>query len=176
MAGGRCNISNRKRTLFGGAGLIILTVFASLLALRIWGFYTNYPQETLACSENGLNSSSCLCFGESCYALQIADTPELRSKGLMFRDALGEKEGMLFIFEREEKWSFWMKNTLIPLDIIWLDSNLSVVEVITALPCREEFCPSYAPKRAARYVLELNAGTTAQEGISEGRAARLFLP
>ena len=77
----------------------------------------------------------------------------------MFVSEMPEDEGMLFIFEESGVYSFWMKNTLIPLDIIWLDEDKNIVFVKhNALPCKTEVCPSINPNASARYVLEINAG------------------
>jgi uncharacterized membrane protein (UPF0127 family) len=75
----------------------------------------------------------------------------------MNRTSLSSQSGMLFIFDHEAIYPFWMKNTLIPLDMIWLDKNKNVVDVITAQPCSEDPCQIYTPKKESLYVLELNA-------------------
>jgi uncharacterized membrane protein (UPF0127 family) len=74
----------------------------------------------------------------------------------MFRETLPENAGMLFIFETEQTHSFRMKNTLIPLDMLRLDTNLQIVDIQTAAPCKTDSCPSYIPAASAKYVLELN--------------------
>ena len=77
----------------------------------------------------------------------------------MFVKEMPENEGMLFIFEKSGIYPFWMKNTLIPLDIIWLDENQNIVFIKkNALPCKEDPCPSINPNKTARYVLEINSG------------------
>ena len=99
------------------------------------------------------------CFGEKCFKIQIADSQEEREKGLMFVSNMPEEEGMLFIFENEGVYPFWMKNTLIPLDIIWLGENQSIVFIKkNALPCKEEPCEIINPGKSAKYVLEINSG------------------
>lgn len=100
---------------------------------------------------------------------ELAVSDKERQRGLMFREFLGEDQGMLFVFEEEAFYSFWMKNTRIPLDIIWLDKSKRIVHMETDVPpCRKEPCPSYGPRLPALYVLELKAGSV------EARGLRLF--
>ena len=90
---------------------------------------------------------------------ELALTPEARSRGLMFLEKLLPGQGMLFVFEKEGLYSFWMKNTLLPLDVLWLDGGRRVVHIESnAPPCPADPCPSYSPSRPALYVLELAAG------------------
>lgn len=111
-----------------------------------------------------------ICFQQHCFSVEIADTPEAMARGLMFRDHLPDDHGMLFVFKEDGVYPFWMKNTLIPLDMIWLDSGLTVVHIEThVLPCENDPCPSYGPALVqARYVLELNAGTAEKIELSVG--------
>jgi len=102
-------------------------------------------------------------------AAEKADTLEERALGLMFRKELGDNEGMLFIFEEEGFHSFWMKNMVISLDIIWLNKEKKVVYYIEDVPpCKEEKCPSYVPFRKAKYVIEVKAGFIKKEKIKIG--------
>jgi hypothetical protein len=97
---------------------------------------------------------------------ELAVTAEEREKGLMFRENLAPDQGMLFIFEEEDFYSFWMKNTLIPLDIIWLNSHRQVVHIERNVPpCAGEPCPSYVSRYTAKYVLELKAGQAEENGL-----------
>lgn len=75
----------------------------------------------------------------------------------MFRESLPKNQGMLFVFEKSDFWSFWMKNTLIPLDIIWLDEEDTVVDITSLPPCKTSPCPSYTPKAKATHAIELNS-------------------
>ncbi|MGB8952426.1 MAG: DUF192 domain-containing protein [Candidatus Aminicenantales bacterium] len=90
---------------------------------------------------------------------ELAVTEEERQRGLMFREKIFSDQGMLFVFKEEGFYSFWMKNTWIPLDILWLDKERRIVHIEREVPpCREDPCPSYSSPRAALYVLELESG------------------
>lgn len=86
---------------------------------------------------------------------EVAETKEELKTGLMFREKLPKNTGMFFIFGMEFKYTFWMKNTLIPLDIIWINGRMEVVDVLTNVPpCVTEECPTYSPEYPAKYVIE----------------------
>ena len=93
--------------------------------------------------------------GEKVYEVEIADDHKERRQGLMFRESLADDAGMLFVFDETKIYPFWMKNTLIPLHIIWISEDLQVVDVQYAVPCKQEDCPQYVPKEMAKYVLEI---------------------
>jgi uncharacterized membrane protein (UPF0127 family) len=109
------------------------------------------------------------------YAVEVAETDEARARGLMFRDSLAEGHGMLFIHEREERQAYWMKNTRIPLDILYFDSQLRLVsQQRNVPPCSAgDRCPPYPSSGPARYVLELNAGEARRLGLEDGAALSL---
>ena len=110
-----------------------------------------------------------VCFEENCFQVEIADTDEKRERGLMFREELCSDCGMLFVYDEEIKSKFWMKNTLIPLDIIWLDSDLKVIHVANAVPCVTEECELYGPSsEKSQYVLEVNLGVSERIGLGDG--------
>ena len=88
--------------------------------------------------------------------IEIADSSKERYSGLMFRESLCLDCGMLFVFEEENFHNFWMKNTLIPLDIIFINSDLKIVDILSAMPCIEDPCEYYTSKEKAVYVLEVN--------------------
>lgn len=106
--------------------------------------------------------------------LELASTPEEHARGLMYRDALPVDSGMLFVFGQDGRLSFWMKDTFIPLDMIWLTAAGVVVDVRTVQPCRIDPCPTYAALEAARAVLELNAGVAAAHGIKPGTTLKFL--
>ncbi len=117
----------------------------------------------------GNENYSQVCFGENCFKIEIAETQQEREKGLMFREKLEQDRGMLFIFENSDVHPFWMKNTLFPLDIIWLDENNLVVFIEkNCQPCLTEECQNFAPFVSSRYVLEINAGLTDKINLSLG--------
>ena len=98
--------------------------------------------------------------GSQQFDVEVVDTPAERQRGLMWRESLPPEQGMLFVFEREGFYPFWMKNTLIPLDVIWIAESGEIIDIHTLFPCPPETlsCPSTAPAGMARYVLEVNAG------------------
>jgi uncharacterized membrane protein (UPF0127 family) len=108
---------------------------------------------------------------------ELAVSDEERARGLMFREKILPDQGMLFVFESEDRHSFWMKNTLVALDMLWLDSEKRVIHIAADVPpCTEDPCPSYGPDRPARYVLELKNGRAAAEGIKVGDRLQFVLP
>ncbi|MGQ4661177.1 DUF192 domain-containing protein [Lysobacter sp. F6437] len=104
------------------------------------------------------------------YAVEIADDNAERARGLMFRDELAPGHGMLFIHDREEPQAYWMKNTRIPLDILYFDdARMLVSQQRDVPPCSAgNACPSYPSDEPARYVLELNAGEAEKLGLQDG--------
>ena len=89
--------------------------------------------------------------------------------GLMFRESLPERTGMIFLFGDGGVHQFWMKNTMIPLDMIWLDSEGKVLFVSASTPpCKADPCPSYGPTTPAANVLELAGGMAKKEGVLVG--------
>lgn len=105
------------------------------------------------------------------YSVEIADDSDERARGLMFRDELGAEDGMLFLFPREAPRAFWMLNTRIPLDIIYIDADRRIVAwSLDTPPCRTRTCPNYPSGAAAKYVLEVNAGEMERLGAAIGDA------
>jgi len=99
---------------------------------------------------------------------EIADTPLKQMKGLMFRKSLPENEGMLFIFDEEDYYGFWMMNTSIPLDIIWINKDMEIVHIEKNVQPCGILCPIYKSKEKAIYILEVNAGFVKKHGIEVG--------
>ena len=109
-------------------------------------------------------------WGEAQFTIEIADDPAERSQGLMFRESMAMSAGMLFVYERPQRVSFWMKNTLIPLDMIFVDAEGVVQRVahdaipgdLTAIPGGDDIL----------VVLEINGGLARSMGIGPGSVMR----
>lgn len=109
------------------------------------------------------------------YRLEVALTPDAQAHGLMFRESLREKSGMIFLFSDGQPHRFWMKNTMIPLDIIWMDAAGQVVFVSADTPpCTVDPCPSYGPNHPIASVLEIGGGMAKKEGVTVGSHIRLL--
>lgn len=103
------------------------------------------------------------------FSTEFAITDAERARGLMMRTALAADHSMLFVFPDIDQRYFWMKNTLIPLDILYFDANRKLVSMqLDVPPCKADPCPSYPSDAPARYVLELPAGTSRRIGASIG--------
>lgn len=104
------------------------------------------------------------------YQVEIADNDAERARGLMFREAMDENRGMLFIHDNQQPLAYWMKNTNIPLDILYFDSTKHLVSQQRDVPpCSlGNGCPPYPSGAPALFVLELNAGQAAKLGLKDG--------
>jgi len=113
--------------------------------------------------------------------VEVAKTETQRAKGLMFRKHLDSDKGMLFVFPKEARHAFWMVNTKIPLDIIWLDSSKKIIYLSKNTPsCTQtgrlqSLCKIYRPDSKAKYVLEVNAGFADNYNIAVGDHAEFNL-
>jgi uncharacterized membrane protein (UPF0127 family) len=145
------------------AGVIILVAFAvAAISFR-------HPAMIKAA---GSRPVSQVCFAKNCFSVELAITPMQQETGLMYRTSMDQNKGMLFVFPSQDMYSFWMKNTLIPLDMVWLDQNKNVVYIAAnAPPCKTNICAVYTPTAKASYVIEINAGAAAKEGITVGSQA-----
>ncbi len=101
--------------------------------------------------------------------VEIANDSDEQSRGLMFRKSMEWNNGMFFVFDEDRKLSFWMKNTFIPLDMIFINNEFRIVDIKeNAKPCLETPCPNYPSKEPAKYVLEVNAGFVQKNNIQIG--------
>lgn len=168
-----------KKNIWMQAGVII--VIAAFLVYFIFANFiktTEAPENTVL--DKTLNSNTAYSFnkqGELSFTdslnqfkskidIEIADDDDKRMTGLMFRDKLAENQGMLFIFPEEDPQSFWMKNTVLPLDIIFVNAKQEIVKIHkNTTPYSEQ---SYASGKPAQYVVEVNAGYCEKNNIKEG--------
>lgn len=154
----------KNNNLFVISSAIVISIvsfFIFLIALA-WG------QVFITDSEDITNQNETIAIvNNQTFFLEVADSEEERRRGLMFRTDLGENEGMLFIFDNEEPRTFWMKDTPLSLDIIYLNSNKEVVSLHErALPNQTETV--YPSEFPAEYVVELRGGTVQKYGIEVG--------
>ncbi|MDD5668626.1 MAG: DUF192 domain-containing protein [Candidatus Omnitrophica bacterium] len=104
-------------------------------------------------------SAKKVCIGNVCVNAVIASSEQERAEGLMFKESLSENEGMFFVFERADVYSFWMKNMKFPLDLIWINTDKKIVDITrNAPPCENDPCPVFSPDQKIKYVLEVQAG------------------
>lgn len=107
--------------------------------------------------------------GEKSFSIEVADDASERSTGLMFRETMADDHGMLFVFEQTQPVGFWMKNTPMPLDLVFVGEDGIVRAIRQGEPFSEALI---TPGKPARFVLELKAGTAAKAGIVEGTDLR----
>ena len=116
-----------------------------------------------------VNPPAQVCFHDRCFTVEVMDTQEARSRGLQDRTSLPSDQGMLFVFPTEDIFNFWMKDTSIVLDMIWISEGHAIVDIKTDVqPCTQEPCPIYVPSGKARYVLEVNANFAQTHGLKVG--------
>ena len=103
------------------------------------------------------------------FILEIAQTPQEKQQGLMYRSSLPKNQGMIFVYDIESPRTFWMKNTLIPLDLIFLDSDNIIIDIKHNFqPCISDPCESYTSKQPAKDIIEINAGLAEELGLEVG--------
>ena len=108
------------------------------------------------------------------FSVEIATTDAAREHGLMKHTHMAAGHGMLFVYPDAQPRYFWMKDTLIPLDILFFDAQRHLINVSADTPpCKADPCPTYASAAPAQYVLELNAGIVKRLGIKTGERFKL---
>jgi uncharacterized protein len=107
-------------------------------------------------------------------AVRIARTPDQRRHGLMYVPDLPDGAGMWFVFDADRTGAFWMKNTLVALDIAYVDADGQVVSIADAVPCESDPCPTYPPDGPYRTVLEVPAGWFDRIGAGTGSQVHLL--
>lgn len=132
----------------------------------------------LLCACNGYQTVTVTLPDGFAVRARVADTPEKQEKGLMFVKQLPENEGMLFVFQQDEDQAFWMKNTLIDLDMVFIGSDKRVTSVAEQVPHSYTYTPDDEVAYAlgyGQYVLELAAKTAAKHGVTEGAEIKFEL-
>jgi len=110
------------------------------------------------------------CFDDNCIDVEVRDTPETRETGLMYREQLDKSEGMLFIHETPDMYTYWMKNMRIPIDIIFLDEDQKIVTAYVGVkPCVADPCAIYPTQKPAKYVVETVSGFTLDNNLYVGQ-------
>jgi uncharacterized membrane protein (UPF0127 family) len=99
---------------------------------------------------------------------ELAQTSQDQERGLMYRTTLGEQQGMLFLFKNISYQAFWMKNTLIPLDMLFIDETKKIVTIKEAEPCKADPCDVYDSDKPVKYVLEVQQGFSRKHNIQIG--------
>lgn len=160
----------RKKNVFPGAGMtgrfLFQTVMIPFLLLLIMLSSFLHAKVTMIP----------LYIGEEKFKVEIADTDEKQIRGLMFRKSIPDDFGMLFVYNNEDIRGFWMKNTLIHLDLIYLNRDKQVVDMfINIPPCESEPCETYVSKNRAQYVLELRGNRAKELNIKKGDAIFFLL-
>jgi len=151
-----------SRTIYGYGGLGLVVIVAVFVLL--------YRTPTAP-----INVPSIVEFGGVSLRIEYATTIEARERGLSWRESIAPDQAMLFVFPSDDYYGFWMKDTLVPLDIFWLDSQGQVVSI------QEEVQPSsypdvFYPTTPARYVLETAAGFAREHAIATGTPLLLKSP
>src|SRR6266576_5727367 len=142
---------------------IVLQSVIAAVAIVFFSFYTLTGCFSRAPS-NGLPTTK-MQIGDKQFTLEIADTPAKRNTGLMRRDSMPEEHGMIFVFPEEDTYSFWMKNTRIPLDIVFIDAGGTIRSIQQMKPYELK---SVSPPVAVKYAIELNEGAAAKAGAKVG--------
>jgi hypothetical protein len=135
-------------------GKIFILLFIAFLLLLAFFYFKEKPK---------------VCFLDNCFFVKIVDNAAERERGLMGVKKLEKNRGMFFIFDEQGIYPFWMKNTLIPLDIIWIDKDNKIVFIKEdAQPCEDNNCPFINTEIEAKYVLEINAGISKEIDLKVG--------
>jgi len=160
--------------------LVLIFLFLAFSAYSLFYFFSSSASSS---NMPNLNKSSELSsrewnsthikIGNATILAWIADNDEKRELGLMYVKKLEENEGMIFIFEDEGIYAFWMKNTYLPLDIIFVDKNMKVVDMQSMEPCNGSECILYYPSEKIKYAIEVNSGFCSKNHINIGDQVKI---
>ena len=128
---------------------------------------------TFSCSKSDVLQTKVIRINQWEVTVEIADTREAQEKGLMGRDSMEEDHGMLFVYDRDSRKSFWMKNTTIPLSLAYIATDGTIREIYDMEPLSTRIVDS---KYSVRYVLEVNQGAFERHGIKPGDKVEFIGP
>lgn len=148
-----------------GLTIVVVAVLAVLFTFVRTIEDSEISQESLGALPGG--DQVRIVFGNTTLSAEIADESAERILGLSGREALGDREGLLFVFDAPGRHGIWMKDMLFPIDIIWLDANFQIVGLETNVS-PDTFPTSFNPEGDAKYVLEVNAGLSESSGVVLG--------
>jgi uncharacterized membrane protein (UPF0127 family) len=147
--------------------------FVLMLALACTQRSAAPAPETTATSTADAAAPRIILPDRSAVIVEVASDDATREQGLMYRDHMADDRGMIFLFTQAGEYPFWMKNTLIPLDMIWIDADHRIVHIAHDVPpCKADPCPNYPPNAKASSVLELAAGVAAKHQLKGGDVLR----
>ena len=157
---------NAKSASIVQRAIVWLIVLGVLVAVGcgVFSIITNMNQQRVS-----------IAIGKANLRAEVADTDELRTKGLSGQQELEENQAMLFVFDNNAQHSIWMKDMRIPIDVIWLDEKKKVVHVEHDVWPDSEPHETYVPPKPARYIIEVTAGEAKKAGIKVGALAQFEL-
>jgi hypothetical protein len=150
-----------KKILLAYGALIIVVILLAYFKFN-GNFFPNLSTPKITIAKQTFN-------------LTLAKTAQEKMKGLSNRKSLDKNGGMLFIFEKKGKYSFWMKDTFIPLDIIYIDNNkiVDILKNLSPQAGKTGLLPIYTPKTDSNYVLEINGGLSEKNKFKVGDTIKL---
>lgn len=153
----------------------LLAIVAIVVIVGALGFYLGMPQsaadQSMRLPVDPAQLVAETAGGERSFTVEVADDQSERSAGLMFRETMDDDHGMLFVFPETRPVGFWMKNTPMPLDLVFIGEDGKVIDVLPGEPFSEALISPGATAQV-RYVLELKRGIAAKTGIDDGSAIR----
>jgi uncharacterized membrane protein (UPF0127 family) len=157
-----------KKQLYLGILFLILAMIATVIVMLM---PKEKPKQVADSKYKFIKQGTAIFYSKAgtektLFEIEIADTPERQQTGLMYRDSMAVNQAMLFTFDNAQEQNFWMKNTYLPLDIIYIGPDSTIVSIAqNTVPYSEETIPS---KGLTQYVLEINAGLSQKLGIIPG--------
>lgn len=168
-----------KKTTFNKSTRLIssFVLALGLTLIEIWPAPQLAHGQTGSFSKNGLGTI--VTPNGTTIFVEIADSPDKRVKGLMLRPSMAPDRGMLFLFPELGDRIFWMKNTLIPLDILWLNESGKIIHLESHVPIctrKDDGCQKYRSPYKSLQVLELNGGIAEKLNLTIGKQLKIDLP